>query len=73
MQDKEGKQFKPNSLYQIFRRLGYFPTLQSAPACFGFENSRTFMFDDSRRYVQHTKARTNKIEQPAGAGCGGIV
>eukprot|EP00960_Hanusia_phi_P052135 761266-Hanusia_phi.AAC.1 len=29
MEGKEGKEYKPNSLYQIMRRLGYFPTMRS--------------------------------------------
>ena len=37
MEGKEGKDFKPNSLYQIMRRLGYFPTMRSSRA--GMANS----------------------------------
>ena len=32
MEGKEGKEFKPNSLYQIMRRLGFFPTMRSSRA-----------------------------------------
>jgi len=32
MEGKEGKEYKPNSLYQIMRRLGYFPTMRSSRA-----------------------------------------
>jgi len=32
MEGKEGKEYKPNSLYQIMRRLGFFPTMRSSRA-----------------------------------------
>ena len=32
MEGKEGKEYKPNSLHQIMRRLGFFPTMRSSRA-----------------------------------------
>jgi hypothetical protein len=47
MEGKEGKDYKPNSLYQIMRRLGYFPTMRSSRAGHGhdFDGSTTFRFN----------------------------
>jgi hypothetical protein len=32
MEGKEGKEYKANSLHQIMRRLGFFPTMRSSRA-----------------------------------------
>ena len=32
MEGKEGLEYKANSLYQIMRRLGFFPTMRSSRA-----------------------------------------
>jgi len=55
MEGKEGKEYKPNSLYQILRRLGFFPTERTKRASHGFdfEGSRSFQWDGSQRYVQN--------------------
>mmetsp|Transcript_51861 Transcript_51861/g.161348 ORF Transcript_51861/g.161348 Transcript_51861/m.161348 type:complete len:585 (+) Transcript_51861:135-1889(+) len=63
MEGKEGKEYKPNSLYQIMRRLGYFPTMRSSRAGHGhdFEGSSVFRWDPDRRYTQRrTKAGEGK-------------
>mmetsp|Transcript_46788 Transcript_46788/g.110169 ORF Transcript_46788/g.110169 Transcript_46788/m.110169 type:complete len:174 (-) Transcript_46788:117-638(-) len=54
MEGKEGKEYKPNSFYQILRRLGFFPTLRSSRAGHGydFEASSTFQWDSERKYIQ---------------------
>uniref|UniRef100_A0A7S0EG25 Uncharacterized protein n=1 Tax=Hanusia phi TaxID=3032 RepID=A0A7S0EG25_9CRYP len=51
MAGKEGKVFKPNSFYQILRRLGFFPTEGTKRASHGldFEGSRTFWWDEGLR------------------------
>ncbi|EKX31178.1 hypothetical protein GUITHDRAFT_122615 [Guillardia theta CCMP2712] len=61
MEGKEGKTYKPNSLFQILRRLGFFPTESTKRASHGldFEGSRTFAWDGSR----HVKYVQSKAEQ----------
>mmetsp|Transcript_29631 Transcript_29631/g.47708 ORF Transcript_29631/g.47708 Transcript_29631/m.47708 type:complete len:629 (-) Transcript_29631:712-2598(-) len=64
MEGKEGKEYKPNSLYQIMRRLGFFPTMRSSRAGHGhdFEGSTIFKWDSERKYSQrrHTKGGNDK-------------
>eukprot|EP00285_Hemiselmis_virescens_P009425 CAMPEP_0173380020 /NCGR_PEP_ID=MMETSP1356-20130122/2802_1 /TAXON_ID=77927 ORGANISM="Hemiselmis virescens, Strain PCC157" /NCGR_SAMPLE_ID=MMETSP1356 /ASSEMBLY_ACC=CAM_ASM_000847 /LENGTH=118 /DNA_ID=CAMNT_0014333493 /DNA_START=19 /DNA_END=375 /DNA_ORIENTATION=- len=54
MEGKEGKVYKPNSMYQVMRRLGFFPTMQTLRASHGcdFEFSDTYVLNNSKRYVQ---------------------
>eukprot|EP00961_Rhodomonas_salina_P039383 529308-Rhodomonas_salina.1 len=58
MEGKEGKEYKPNSFYQILRRLGFFPTLRSSRAGHGydFEASSTFQWDSERKYIQRRRS-----------------
>jgi hypothetical protein len=54
MNGKEGKVYKPNSMYQVMRRLGFFPTLQTRRTSHGydFEYSDAYVLDKGKRYVQ---------------------
>jgi hypothetical protein len=73
MEGKEGKVFKPNSLYQILRRLGFFPTMRSSRAGHGhdFEASTIFRWDPDRRYMQRRPGSAAKedgqMQSPQGA------
>ncbi|EKX42625.1 hypothetical protein GUITHDRAFT_153494 [Guillardia theta CCMP2712] len=71
MAGKEGKIYKPNSLYQILRRLGFFPTEGTKRASHGldFEGSRTFWWDEGLRnkYTHrrscHANTQAVKLEE----------
>jgi len=54
MNGKEGKVYKPNSMYQVMRRLGFFPTLRTRRTSHGcdFEYGDTYVLDKSKRYGQ---------------------
>uniref|UniRef100_A0A7S0VXE3 Uncharacterized protein n=1 Tax=Hemiselmis tepida TaxID=464990 RepID=A0A7S0VXE3_9CRYP len=67
MQGKEGKAYKPNSMYQVMRRLGFFPTLQTRRTSHGydFEYSDTYVLDKSKRYVQsHARGGSRSPRTP---------
>ena len=58
-------------MYQILRRLGFFPTERTKRASHGFdfEGSRSFQWDGSQRYVQNRgkagKGKGNRSTSPA--------
>ena len=73
MEGKEGREFKPNSLYQIMRRLGFFPTMRSSRAGHGhdFEGSSVFRWDADRRYSQRrNSSKAHDSESPSAGGKG---
>ncbi|EKX35394.1 hypothetical protein GUITHDRAFT_155502 [Guillardia theta CCMP2712] len=81
MQGKEGKVYKPNSMFQILRRLGYFPTENTRRASHGldFENSRTFQWDGRRqtKYLQKKEEESknevsNSSDNDEGRGSRGV-
>ena len=75
MEGKEGREFKPNSLYQIMRRLGFFPTMRSSRAGHGhdFEGSSVFRWDADRRYSQRRNSSKAHDSESPGAGGKGVA
>jgi len=60
MEGKEGQIYRPNSLHQVLRRRGYFPTMKARRTSHGydFEDSMSYVLDQRRCYAKKKK-RTN--------------